>query len=265
MTWSRNGTMQSGDEMRAKEFVAEALSEILDKPVQYDQDNDLIKSVNDQNKDRGFSGHTNVMATQKMKDADTFVVRFMDGNRDIQYHIVNLSMESGTKKPKDQVDRRVRLEALNIIFHDSRFYLAKHIPVVIIAPSHEHRELYERLAKSMIDRIDPDLRITDLGVVHGEDGGSGPAFKISEQKYLKNNGFGIADQIEATAPSVYENCSVGGTSSGAVATVSMPLGGTVRRDGGTLLGGYQSSDEFPNTPDYIKKQAAKWKSSNKNN
>lgn len=62
-----------------------------------------------------------------------------------------------------------------------------------------------------------------------------------------------------------ENCSVGGTGSGSVATVSMPIGGTMRRDGGTLLSGYQSDDDFPNTPDFIKKQAKKWRSSNKNN
>lgn len=61
-----------------------------------------------------------------------------------------------------------------------------------------------------------------------------------------------------------ENASVGGTSSGSVATVSMPLGGTVRRDGGMMLSGYQSSEEFPNTPDYIKKQAKQWRSSNRN-
>lgn len=65
---------------------------------------------------------------------------------------------------------------------------------------------------------------------------------------------------------IQENASSGATGSGSVASVSMPLGGTVRRaEGSGLLSGTPSSEEFPNTPDHIKKQAAKWKSSNKNN
>lgn len=65
--------------------------------------------------------------------------------------------------------------------------------------------------------------------------------------------------------SLSENASVGGTSSGSVATVNMPLGGTVRRaDGGGLLSGTSSAEEFPNTPEHIRKQAAQWKSANKN-
>jgi hypothetical protein len=60
-----------------------------------------------------------------------------------------------------------------------------------------------------------------------------------------------------------ENASVGGTSSGSVATVSMPLGGTISR-GGSLLSGQSTDEEFPNTPEHIRKMAKQWKSSDRN-
>lgn len=53
-----------------------------------------------------------------------------------------------------------------------------------------------------------------------------------------------------------ENASAGATSSGSVATVSMPLGGMVRRN--NLLGGQETSEEYPNTPDWIKKAKKQW-------
>jgi hypothetical protein len=61
---------------------------------------------------------------------------------------------------------------------------------------------------------------------------------------------------------IKENASCGATGSGSVATVSQPLGGTISR-GGSLLSGQATSDAFPNTPDWIKSQSKKWKSSNK--
>jgi hypothetical protein len=49
---------------------------------------------------------------------------------------------------------------------------------------------------------------------------------------------------------INENASVGATSSGSVAPVSMPMGGTISR-GGNLLGGTVTDEEFPNTPKHI--------------
>ena len=55
---------------------------------------------------------------------------------------------------------------------------------------------------------------------------------------------------------ILENASVGGTSSGSVATVSQPLGGTNTRNGGSFFSGNVSADPFPNTP-YKKKKKKK--------
>jgi hypothetical protein len=54
---------------------------------------------------------------------------------------------------------------------------------------------------------------------------------------------------------IMENASVGGTSSGSVATVSTPLGGTQTRNGGSMLAGkyVTDSDPTPNTPKEYKR------------
>lgn len=52
---------------------------------------------------------------------------------------------------------------------------------------------------------------------------------------------------------IMENASVGGTSSGSVATVSTPLGGTQTRNGGSMLAGKYSTDPTPNTPKEYKR------------
>ena len=57
---------------------------------------------------------------------------------------------------------------------------------------------------------------------------------------------------------VTENASAGATSSGSVATVAMPLGGTITRNGGNFISGAKySKDAFPNTPDWMKKLKGK--------
>ena len=52
-----------------------------------------------------------------------------------------------------------------------------------------------------------------------------------------------------------ENASVGGTSSGSIATVAAPLGGMISRNGGSFFSGtkYTSDDATPNTPAEYKK------------
>ena len=56
-----------------------------------------------------------------------------------------------------------------------------------------------------------------------------------------------------------ENASAGATSSGSVAPVSMPLGGTISRNGGSFFSGtkYTTDDATPNTPAEYKKYKRK--------
>jgi hypothetical protein len=50
--------------------------------------------------------------------------------------------------------------------------------------------------------------------------------------------------------------SMGATTSGAIATVSQPMG-AVQTRGGSLLGGKYTTDSTPNTPEWMKKLKGK--------
>ena len=52
-----------------------------------------------------------------------------------------------------------------------------------------------------------------------------------------------------------ENASAGATSSGSVATVAMPIGGMISRNGGSFFSGISTSDPTPNTPKKYKKKS----------
>jgi hypothetical protein len=56
-----------------------------------------------------------------------------------------------------------------------------------------------------------------------------------------------------------ENATAGATGSGSVATVSMPIGGTISRNGGNFFSGakYTADDATPNTPAEYKKYKRK--------
>lgn len=58
-----------------------------------------------------------------------------------------------------------------------------------------------------------------------------------------------------------ENASVGGTSSGSIATVAAPVGGMISRNGGSFFSGtkYTTDDATPNTPAEYKKYKRKKK------
>ena len=56
-----------------------------------------------------------------------------------------------------------------------------------------------------------------------------------------------------------ETASAGATSSGSVATVATPVGGTIKRNGGSFFSGtkYTTDDATPNTPAEYKKYKRK--------
>jgi hypothetical protein len=56
-----------------------------------------------------------------------------------------------------------------------------------------------------------------------------------------------------------ENATAGATGSGSIATVSMPIGGTISRNGGNFFSGakYTTDDATPNTPAEYKKYKRK--------
>ena len=56
---------------------------------------------------------------------------------------------------------------------------------------------------------------------------------------------------------VTENATAGATSSGSIATVAQPLGGTIARNVGSFFSGKYSNSATPNTPAWMKKLKGK--------
>ncbi len=56
---------------------------------------------------------------------------------------------------------------------------------------------------------------------------------------------------------ITENATAGATGSGSIATVAMPLGGTITRNAGSLLSGKYSNSATPNTPAWMKRLKGK--------
>jgi len=56
---------------------------------------------------------------------------------------------------------------------------------------------------------------------------------------------------------ITENATAGATGSGNIATVSMPLGATISRNGGSFFSGKYSNSATPNTPAWMKKLKGK--------
>ena len=54
------------------------------------------------------------------------------------------------------------------------------------------------------------------------------------------------------AREILENVSAATSSAGSIATIAQPLG-MVARNGGSLLNGKYTTDQTPNTPDWMKK------------
>ena len=56
---------------------------------------------------------------------------------------------------------------------------------------------------------------------------------------------------------VAENASVASTTAGSIAPVSMPMGGTIRRNAGSFFSGKYSNSATPNTPAWMKRLKGK--------
>jgi hypothetical protein len=56
---------------------------------------------------------------------------------------------------------------------------------------------------------------------------------------------------------IMENASVGGTGSGAIATVATPIGGMITRSGDSFFSGKYTNDPFPNTPKRMRQNKGK--------
>jgi hypothetical protein len=134
-----------------------------------------------------LSGHTNVMTTSDMMDKGIYVVRYLDKNRMIQYHIINMTLNPGERYNSNSVGQSGS-ECLNIIFNDAKHYLnhSHSYPVKIFAPT-SRIGTYLKMAKYLITKLKPGLTISEPVQEKGPDGNINDSF-IIEYPTVKNEG-----------------------------------------------------------------------------
>jgi len=134
-----------------------------------------------------LSGHTNVMTTSDMMDKGIYVVRYLDKNRMIQYHIINMTLNPGERYSGNSVGQSGS-ECLNIIFNDAKHYLnhSHSYPVKIFAPT-SRIGTYLKMAKYLITKLKPGLTISEPVQEKGPDGNINDSF-IIEYPTVKNEG-----------------------------------------------------------------------------
>lgn len=109
-------------------------------------------------------GHTAAMQSPHMRSNGLSVVRLMNRNKQIEYHIHNENLDSGeTHSPEDQ-DRLSLLHALQIIKNDAKFHLDRGRKIKIQSPSKEHNDVYHKFTKHLI-KNDSERKVTDLGLI----------------------------------------------------------------------------------------------------
>lgn len=161
--------------------VEEILDEILKYPVDYASDKTATNHFNNLYGSRIASGHTNVMYTPEMRKNETMVVRVLDDNGNIQYHIHTNGKSAGDKNQGKDVNKQVGIESMNIIYHDAKFYLLRGRPIKILAPTEARYNQYKAIAKKLLSEI-PNKKLVIVDDSHEPDidGTLQAAFKIYE-------------------------------------------------------------------------------------
>jgi len=162
--------------MRTNEFI----SEVIDRPVTKFSDPEYRSRIVTDYKNNLISGHTSVWQTELMKEHGVRVVRIMDKNRQIQYHIMSDDFSPGEKTPVSQISLRVGLDCLNIIYHDGIEYLDKGYSIIIMAPKGIRINDYKEKTKALLKNKNKEYKISDVFNTVGVDGVQRDAFKVNE-------------------------------------------------------------------------------------
>ena len=161
------------------EIVDESLLEVLDSELNVNSNESLKRYFNTQS--YVMKGHTNVMSTDEMNKKGIYVVRYLDNNRMIQYHIINLNddMVPGSRYDNANIDGTVGSQCLNIIFKDAQHYLghAHSFPVKIFAPTNRS-QIYLSMAKHLVSKLKDGLQISKMKKEVGSDGNTYDVFII---------------------------------------------------------------------------------------
>lgn len=162
------------------------LDEILKNPVAKQSSQSAINYFNNLYGSSIFKGHTNVMGTPEMFANGTMVVRIMDRDRYIQYHIHTNGKVAGERNHGKDVNKAIGIAAINIIYHDAKQYLEQFKPIKILAPDPERYALYKKMAERLVgETVSNRMIVSDTKPTPDSDGIPKETFIIHSPKAKK--------------------------------------------------------------------------------
>lgn len=152
-----------------KQFLSEQqLLEILDSDFKIYHYDSFKNAFNDSNKEKLHPGHTTLMSSEHMHRHNLYVLRLMNKNREVEYHLMNREHPVGELPPEKQ-NTKALLHALKIIHDDSQSYLDRGKKIKLQAGTEEQHKNYKALAKKMIKNR-PNHTVNDIGKTERLDG-----------------------------------------------------------------------------------------------
>lgn len=156
--------------LKFNEFLAEGLiQESLDSKFEIKHHKELKDYVNNSSKERIHPEHTAVMSSEHMQKNGMHVLRIMNKDNEIEYHLLNTGAIPGKKLSKEKQDNKATLHAMKIIHDDAKFHLGHGRKIKIQSANERQHKIYTGIANHLI-RNDPDRKITQLGMQPRTDG-----------------------------------------------------------------------------------------------
>ena len=162
----------------SEEYFIE-LNEILDSDIDiHKQPSSFMNNVLG---DKAFPAHTTMMQTDHMKNNGHSVLRFMNKNKEIEYHLMNLHKNFNEHK----LDPKSMLHCLQIIHNDSKSYLDRGNNVKLQASNKKQANNYKKFAKISLKMHGiQDKTVIDKGETLRLDGeGNGHTIMIEGPQY----------------------------------------------------------------------------------
>ena len=156
------------------------LTESLDAKFEVLHDKDFENDINKHSRGRLYTGHTAVLQSDHMKEHGHSVVKLMNSDKEIEYHIHHNATAPGETAP---IDRKSLGHTLKIIHDDAQIHLSKGHRIKIQTPNPDQYHKYKSLAHHMIKKSGLDKNITELGKQKGTDGNSYHTVVIEGYRY----------------------------------------------------------------------------------
>jgi hypothetical protein len=156
------------------------LTESLDAKFEVRHDKDFENDINKHSRGRLYTGHTAVLQSDHMKEHGHSVVKLMNSDKEIEYHIHHRNTNPGERA---DIDRKSLIHTMKIIHDDAQTHLSKGHRIKISSGNDDQHEVYKKLAHHMVRKSGLNKKITDIGKQTGLDGGSHSTFMIEGNRY----------------------------------------------------------------------------------